>query len=71
MILSTLIIAATVFLKQHSIIDVIGAFGMALLFYLPIYLPGDLKKLKEKKAAKTADDPAVKISEAVASPVEE
>ncbi|HCA21996.1 MAG TPA: phosphoesterase [Lachnospiraceae bacterium] len=55
-ILSVLIIAATVFLKQHSIIDVFGAFGMAFLFYLPIYLPGDLKKMREKKAARIAEN---------------
>ena len=72
-ILSILIIAATVFLKQHSIIDVIGAFGMAFLFYLPIYLPGDLKKMREKKAAKAeaetateADVEKSEVSETVA-----
>ncbi len=68
-ILSTLIIAATVFLKQHSIIDVIGAFGMALLFYLPIYLPGDLKKLRERKADKKKSKPQIK--EVLVSTVEE
>ena len=54
-ILSVLIIAATVFLKQHSIIDVFGAFGMAFLFYLPIYLPGDLRKMREKKESKLTE----------------
>ncbi len=44
--LSVLIIAATVFLKQHSIIDVIGAFIMAGLFYIPLYLPEDIRSRK-------------------------
>ncbi|MCR5147995.1 MAG: phosphatase PAP2 family protein [Eubacterium sp.] len=54
-ILSVLIIAATVFLKQHSVIDVIGAFVMALLFYLPIYLPDDLRRLHEKRVAEVSE----------------
>lgn len=65
-ILSALIIAATVFLKQHSIIDVIGAFAMAFIFYLPVYLPGDLRKCREKKAASVTnakDIPAVEPAE--------
>lgn len=38
-ILSILIILATMFLKQHSVIDVIGAFGLAAIMYLLVYIP--------------------------------
>jgi membrane-associated phospholipid phosphatase len=43
LILSLLIILSTVFLKQHSVIDVCTAILMALIFYFPIY------RKKEKK----------------------
>ena len=46
---------------------------MAFLFYLPIYLPGDLKKMRKKKAAKAeaetateADVEKAEVSETVA-----
>jgi membrane-associated phospholipid phosphatase len=29
---------STVFLKQHSIVDVVGAFVMAAVFYIPVYV---------------------------------
>lgn len=38
-ILSVLIILSTVFLQQHSCIDVVGAFGLALIMYIFVYLP--------------------------------
>lgn len=38
-ILGILIILATVFLKQHSVWDVIGAFALALILYLIVYIP--------------------------------
>lgn len=38
-ILSVLIILATVFLKQHSILDVVGGFGLAAIMYAIVYLP--------------------------------
>lgn len=38
-ILTVSIILSTVFLKQHSIIDVIGAFVMAAILYLIVYVP--------------------------------
>lgn len=38
-ILATLIILATVFLKQHSIVDVVGAFVMAYILYPYAYEP--------------------------------
>lgn len=53
-ILSVLIILATVFLKQHSIIDVIGAFVMAFIFYLLVYLPNDIKIWRTRKGAVNA-----------------
>ena len=37
-VLSVLIIMSTVFLKQHSIVDVVGAFLMAAVFYIPVYV---------------------------------
>lgn len=37
LILSLLIIISTVFLKQHSVIDVISAVIMAVIFYIPVY----------------------------------
>lgn len=37
-VLSVLIIMSTVFLKQHSIVDVAGAFVMAAVFYIPVYV---------------------------------
>ena len=37
-ILALLIIFSTVFLKQHSIIDVIGAFVLAIPLYLLVYV---------------------------------
>lgn len=45
-ILSVLIILSTVFLQQHSCIDVIGAFGLALILYIPVYIPKWDKKSK-------------------------
>lgn len=36
-LLSTSIICATVFLKQHSMVDVLLAFGMSLVFYFIFY----------------------------------
>lgn len=38
-VLSVLIVLSTMFLKQHSIIDVIGAFALALIMYLLVYVP--------------------------------
>ena len=47
-VLSTLIILSTVFLKQHSVADVLGAFVMNAVLYVIIYrpelLPGRVKK---------------------------
>lgn len=37
-VLAALIILATVFLKQHSVVDVIGAFCMAYVLYLFVYV---------------------------------
>ncbi len=46
-ILSILIVLATMFLKQHSIIDVIGGFGLAALMYLLVYVPNWEKIFKK------------------------
>lgn len=47
-ILSILIILSTMFLKQHSIIDVIGGFVLALIMYLIVYVPNWTSILKKK-----------------------
>lgn len=46
-VLSILIVLATMFLKQHSIIDVIGGFGLAAIMYIIVYVPNWEKKLKK------------------------
>lgn len=38
-VLSVLIILSTVFLKQHSVADVIGGFVLAAIMYLIVYVP--------------------------------
>lgn len=38
-ILSISIVLATMFLKQHSVIDVIGAFVLAAILYVVVYIP--------------------------------
>lgn len=52
-ILSTLltltIILSTMFVKQHSLIDVIGAFVMFVILYIPIYLLPLLKQSRHNK----------------------
>ncbi len=48
-VLCVLICLATVFLKQHSVIDVIGAITLYIVLYIFIYVV-DYSKLKEKKA---------------------
>lgn len=47
-ILSVLIILSTMFLKQHSVIDVIGAIIMAIVLYYIVYVP-DWKRLSKHK----------------------
>lgn len=37
MILSTLIILSTIFLKQHSVIDVLGGIALGAIMYIPVY----------------------------------
>lgn len=46
-ILGILIILATVFLKQHSVWDVIGAFVLAAILYLIVYIPNWGKKSRQ------------------------
>lgn len=45
-ILSILIILSTLFLRQHSVVDVLGAFGLAVIMYIVVYIPhwGESKK---------------------------
>ena len=50
-ILATLIILSTVFLKQHSVTDVIAAFAMASILYPLVYVT------QEKKAPKLSQQP--------------
>ena len=38
-ILSLFIVLSTMFLKQHSIVDVIGGFVLAIIMYLIVYIP--------------------------------
>ena len=45
-ILSVLIIMSTVFLKQHSVIDVVSAFLMATVFFILIYVIPSRRKKK-------------------------
>lgn len=45
-ILATLIILSTVFLKQHSVTDVIAAFAMACILYPLIYVAQEKRALK-------------------------
>ena len=51
-ILSALVVMSTVFLKQHSIMDVFGALILAALMYIPVYcvdwakVRADMKKKK-------------------------
>lgn len=49
-ILSVLIILSTMFLKQHSVVDVLCAFVLAIIMYVLVYgLPGLFKKKSNKK----------------------
>lgn len=49
-ILSALICMSTVFLKQHSVIDVISAVIVCIVISLVVYLPDKLKKNSSKKS---------------------
>lgn len=50
-ILSTLIILSTMFLKQHSVIDVLGGLALSAIMYIPVYAV-DWAKIRKRKAAK-------------------
>lgn len=49
-IIAVLICASTVFLKQHSIYDVIAGFGLAAVLYPFIYVIGPIPKICSQKA---------------------
>lgn len=51
--LAALIILSTLFLKQHSVIDVMTAFGMAYTLYHVFYIPEGHRYMKERRV-KTA-----------------
>ena len=61
LILSALIVMSTVFLKQHSIMDVFGALILAALMYIPVYCVDwtkvrvDMKKKKANSKKVTAN----------------
>ena len=44
-ILSSLIVASTVFIKQHSVLDVLAGFGLAIINYQFIYAPRFIPEL--------------------------
>ncbi|MCD8120205.1 MAG: phosphatase PAP2 family protein [Lachnospiraceae bacterium] len=44
-ILMVLICMSTVFLKQHSVVDVAGGIALALVMYILVYMPHDLRVL--------------------------
>ena len=49
-VLTILICMSTVFLKQHSILDIFGAFGLNIIMYLIVYVPvWDKVKLTKKE----------------------
>lgn len=56
-ILSLLIVLSTLFLKQHSMFDVLTAIVMAVILYIPIYY------LPEAKAARTGEKNQRKVME--------
>ena len=60
-VLAALIIMATMFLKQHSILDVLGAFFMAYVIYQFVYAP-EKKKIpgyaKQKQTLLSNNQPA-------------
>lgn len=47
-VLCILIILSTMFVKQHSVIDVIGAFVMFLILYIPLYLVPLCKQFRHR-----------------------
>ena len=55
-ILAAAICASTVFLKQHSIIDVFAAFGLCAVCSSLIYLPDWNRIFSSKKAGKTVNE---------------
>lgn len=51
LILTTLICMSTVLLKQHSILDILGAFALNIAMYFIVYVP-DWKKILEARRAR-------------------
>lgn len=57
-ILSVLIILSTMFLKQHSVVDVLGGIALAAVMYIPVYCI-DWSSIKVKKTVKSSSKPAI------------
>ncbi len=49
LILTIMICLSTVYLKQHSVLDIIGALGLNLIMYVIVYIPSWEKLLKSDK----------------------
>ncbi|MBO5241968.1 MAG: phosphatase PAP2 family protein [Lachnospiraceae bacterium] len=49
LILSTSVLLSTLFLKQHSLMDLLGAAVMFILFYIPLYLIPQWQQQKHAK----------------------
>lgn len=49
LILSTSVLLSTLFLKQHSFMDLLGAVVMFLIFYIPLYLIPQWQQKKQTK----------------------
>ena len=62
LILSVLIILSTMFIKQHSVLDVVLAFGLAGILYPVFYMPG-CPVYYEKLLLSWRQAPRVKTSE--------
>ena len=49
LVLSTSVLLSTLFLKQHSLMDLLGAAAMFILFYVPLYLIPQWQQQKQSK----------------------
>jgi len=54
-VLTVLIILSTVFLKQHTVVDVIGAFALNFVVYILVYRIGDNRVTVNNKAYSKAE----------------
>jgi membrane-associated phospholipid phosphatase len=49
LVLTVLICLSTVFLKQHSVLDVIGGLGLNIIMYFIVYVPSWVRFTKDTK----------------------